>query len=213
MVATSLRRLRAVEFADVVRRRHMVRRFDDRPLPRAILDEVLDAGLRAPSAGFTQGTSFVVLEGAAETAPFWRLTARPGGVDPVPGGRREGMHAAPAIVLPLSDKEAYLARYAEPDKRGLGLEDEDRWPVPYWDVDAAFAAMAVLLAATSAGLGAVFFGIFHGERALLDHLGVPPAMRAIGAIAIGWPAPSDHRSPSLARGRRARGERVHYGCW
>jgi nitroreductase len=203
-----------LELADVIRRRRMVRRFTDGPVPRRLVDGIVDAGLRAPSAGFSQGTAVLVLEGPDQTPDFWRLIERsPDGTAPVPGGRREGMRTAPVIVIPLSDKGAYLARYSEPDKAGLGMDREEGWPVPYWDVDAAFSAMAMLLAATDAGLGAVFFGIFHGERALLDHLGVPAGVRPIGAIALGWPAADDHRSPSLDRGRRDRAERVHYGRW
>jgi nitroreductase len=189
----------------------MVRAFTDRPVPRPLVDRVIDAGLRAPSAGFTQGTSFVVLEGPS-TARFWELTARTPDAPP-PGGRLAGMRAAPVVVVPLAHKAAYLERYAEPDKEHLGRAREQAWPVPYWDIDAAFAVMAMLLAATDAGLGAVFFGLFHGEAAVLAEFGVPDGHRPIGAIALGWPSARDHRSPSLDRGRRPRAEIVHYGRW
>ena len=49
--------------------------------------------------------------------------------------------------------------------------------MPYWDIDAAFAVMSMLLAATDAGLGALFFAIAHGEDALLSDLGVPDGYR------------------------------------
>jgi nitroreductase len=113
----------------------------------------------------------------------------------------------------LADKQAYLDRYAEPDKAGLGLDVEEGWPVPYWEIDTAFAVMAMLLAATDEGLGSLFFGIFRGEPELLQHLGVPPGLRPIGAIALGYPAALDHRSPSLARGRRPAATVVHWGAW
>jgi nitroreductase len=201
-----------LEFTEVLRRRRMVRTYADRPVPRHLVEHVLDAGLRAPSAGFSQGWAFVVLEGASETAPFWELTAR-SPEPPRTGGRLERLRAAPVIIIPLAHRAAYLARYAEDDKAGLGLDQEDAWPVPYWQVDTAFASMAMLLAATDSGLGALFFGIFHGEAALLAHLGVPDGLRPIGAIALGWPADTDERSPSLARGRRDRSTTVHFGRW
>src|SRR5207248_10326926 len=59
-----------VEFQDVVRRRRMVRSFQDRPLPDGALDRILSAALRAPSAGHTQGVDYVVLQGD-ETRVFW----------------------------------------------------------------------------------------------------------------------------------------------
>ena len=190
----------------------MVRTYADRPVPRHLIDQVLDAGLRAPSAGFSQGWAFVVLEGAAETLPFWELTAR-SPQPPRPGGRQARLRAAPVVIIPLANKPAYLARYAEPDKAGLGLDQEAGWPIPYWQIDTGFAAMSMLLAATDAGLGALFFGIFHGEAALLGHLGVPNGLQPIGALTVGWPADTDEPSPSLARGRRDRSATVHFGRW
>lgn len=190
----------------------MVRTYTDRPVPPHVIDEIVDAGLRAPSAGFSQGWAFLVLEGPEQTAPFWALTAR--SADPPPaGGRLARMRAAPVIIVPLSHKATYLERYAEADKAGRGLDREEAWPVPYWDVDTAFATMAILLAATDAGLGALFFGVFREETELLAALGVPSGYRPIGAVTLGWPAGSDPRSPSLERGRRSRQETVHYGRW
>jgi len=212
VVDGTARTLPHLEFAEVLRRRHMVRAFEDRPVPRPVVDRIVDAGRRAPSAGFSQGTAFVVLEGPASTARFWRLTARTPD-RPRPGGRLEGMRSAPVIVIPLSHKAAYLERYAEPDKAHLGRQHEEAWPIPYWDIDTAFATMTMLLTATDAGLGALFFGIFHGEEALLADLGVPRGHRPIGALALGWPAGNAPRSPSLDRGRRDRNAVVHYGQW
>ena len=50
------------------------------------------------------------------------------------------MMTAPVLVVPFSHKDAYLDRYAEPDK-GWTDRDEARWPVPYWWVDAGMAAL------------------------------------------------------------------------
>jgi nitroreductase len=199
-----------LEFAEVIRRRRMVRTYTAEPVPRTLVDRVVDAARRAPSAGYTQGGAFVVLEGEAQTRPFWELTTTG---PPTPGGRWERLRAAPVVILPLAHKAAYLARYGEPDKARAGLDREEAWPVPYWDIDVAFAVMAMLLAATDLGLGALFFGIFRGEEELLGHLRVPAGYRPIGAVSLGWPAPGDPASPSLARGRRSRDDVVHYGGW
>jgi len=188
----------------------MDRSFDQRPVPRDLLARLLDYGRRAPSAGNTQGFAFVVLDTPARTARFWDLTTSTANL---PGGRFDRMRRAPVIIIPLAHKQAYLDRYSEPDKAGFGLEDEKAWPVPYWEIDTAFATMSILLGATSLGLGACFFGIFSGENKLLSELGVPAGFRPIGAIALGWAAAGDVRSPSLARGRRPVAETVHWGRW
>jgi nitroreductase len=198
-----------MDFQDVVRRRRMVRNFEARPVPPEVLDRVLANAVRAPSAGHTQGSEFVVLEGPAQTETFWSATW--GGRD---RGRFRwpGLFRAPVIVVPLANRQAYVERYSEPDKAGSGLDRPDAWPVPYWQVDCAFATLLMLLTAVDAGLGALFFGIFRGERELLDALGVPGGYRPIGAVAVGYPAP-DEPSPSLGRGRRPLGEVVHRGRW
>jgi nitroreductase len=188
----------------------MVRSFVGRPLGPGVLDRLLDVATRAPSAGFTQGWAFVVLEGPEQTEQFWRHT--------LPAADRAtfawpGLLRAPALVLPLSSRAAYADRYAEADKAATGLADESVWPVPYWDVDCGFATMLLLLAAVDEGLGALFFGIFRGEAALLADLGVPSTHRPIGAVALGHPDGDDRPSASLARGRRPLDEVVHRGGW
>ena len=197
-----------MDFRDVVRGRRMVRNFEARPVPAEALRRILDHARRAPSAGHTQGASFLVLVGADEVGRFWDCT--------FPAERRStfrwpGLFRAPVVVLPCASKEAYLDRYAEPDK-GWADRDESRWPVPYWDVACGFAAMAILLTAVDEGLGALFFGIFDGLPALRAAFGIPAEWHPIGAVAIGWPAP-DEPSPSLRRGRRPEGEVIHRGRW
>jgi nitroreductase len=200
-----------LEFSEVLRHRRMVRAYRDEPVPPDLVDRIIDAGRRAPSAGYTQGVSFVVLEGVEQTAPFWGAIART--PTPEPGSRVDDLQGAPVVILPLSHRDAYLARYSEPDKVALGRATVAGWPVPMWDVDAAFATMAMLLAATDAGLGALFFGIFQGEDRLAAALGIPEGHQPIGAIALGWPADVDRPSGSLQRGRRPRTDTVHYGRW
>lgn len=187
----------------------MVRTFEDRPVAPVVVDRLLAAAVRAPSAGFTQGWAFVVLEGADQTDRFWRHA--------LPPGRREGfpwpgLLRAPVLVLPLASEDAYRRRYAEPDKGSVPPAEQD-WPVPYWHVDCAFATMLLLLAAVDEGLGALFFGLSWGEAEVLAELGVPAAFRPIGAVALGHPAPHDRPSTSLARGHRPLDEVVHRGGW
>jgi nitroreductase len=122
------------------------------------------------------------------------------------------MRRAPAVVVPLSHKDAYLDRYAEPDK-GWTDRDETRWPVPYWHIDTGMASLLMLLTVVDEGLGGCFFGI-PPERtaAFREAFGVPGAYVPIGAIAVGHPR-ADVRSPSLDRGRRTAAEVVHNHRW
>jgi nitroreductase len=196
-----------VDFQDVVQRRHMVRNFDERPLDRAVVERILANGVRAPSAGFTQGWAFLVFEGRDETERFWAASFEP---EDRARFRWQGLFNAPLIVVALSHKDAYLDRYAEADK-GWTDRDEAHWPVPYWDIDAGFAALLMLLTAGDAGLGALFFGVFEPDR-VRAAFGVPDGYTPIGALAVGHARP-DEPSPSLARGRRPLDDVVHRGRW
>ena len=189
----------------------MVRAFDRRAVPGDVLDRVLDLAVRIPAAGNTQGLDLVVLEGA-ETDRYWDIS--------LPPDRREsfpwpGLVRAPVLLVPVGDPSAYVERYAEPDKAATGLgTTTDAWPVPYWYVDTAFAAMVALLAAVDEGLGACFFGQFEHEAALKAALGIPADRRPVGTIALGYADPhEDRQSFSATRPRRSLASVVHRGGW
>ncbi len=188
----------------------MVRAFDKRPVANDVLERILDAAQRAPSAGNAQGWGFVVLEGP-ETSRFWDVTLPE---ERRPSFRFPKLLDAPVIVLPLADKNTYLARYAEPDKAHTGLSEEAKWPVAYWQIDTAFASMLLLLAAEDEGLGALFFGVFRDSERLLAELGVPDHLDLIGAIALGHRADGEQEAGRSAdRERRPLAEVVHRGAW
>ena len=150
-----------------------------------------------------------MLHGPDETARYWDA-ALP--VSERPGFPWPGLLRAPVLVLVLSHKDAYLDRYAEPDK-GWSDRDESRWTVPYWDVDAGMAAMLLLLAAVDEGLGALFFGVFDRWDAVRKALGVPDTRRCVGVVALGHPDDQDRPSRSVERGRKAPDQVVHRGRW
>jgi nitroreductase len=190
----------------------MVRAFLDQPLPRGALERILDAGRRAPTAGFAQGVEFLVLEGRDQTERYWSSTFTPSARQTF---RWKGLFHAPALVVVAADASAYLVRYAEPDKASSGLgEGEDRWPVPFWLTDAAMAVQNMLLSVVDEGLGALYFGIFSGEEAVRATFGIPAASRLLGTVAIGTPdLAADEPGRSQGRLRVPLERIVHYGAW
>lgn len=200
-----------MELDEALRRRRMVRSFSSRPVDEAVLDRVLDASRRAPSAGNSQGLDLVVLVGD-ETARYWDVT--------LPAERRSsfrwpGLLRAPVLVVAVTDPQAYVARYAEGDKAATGLgTGADAWPVPYWFVDAGAAVENLLLAVVAAGLGACLFGPFGHEEAVREALGVPAGRRLVATIAVGHPdGGEDGPGRSADRARRPLDDVVHRGGW
>jgi nitroreductase len=195
----------------------MIRGFTTEALPEGTADRLLTTASRAPSAGFSQGFSFLVLEGAEQCAPFWRLlyeqAAQAGEAAAGEAAQVDALSAAPLVIVPLASKDIYLNRYAQPDKAWTAAQDEDLWPIPYWYIDAGFATLLILLAVVDARLGAVFFGPpdiadFRAE------FGVPPEWTPIGAVAVGYPDPAaDPVRPARPSDRKSLAELVHRGRW
>jgi len=203
-----------MEFREVVRRRRMVRRYADEPVDPAIVDRMLEHATHAPSAGFSQGWAFLRLDSPDDLARFWRSTTPEDASETVGNEWLDGMRTAPVVIVPMSNRDAYLDRYAQQDK-GWTDRDEASWPVPYWHTDTAMAALLILQTAVDEGLGACFFGIppeqFDDFR---EAFGVPAAYTPIGAISVG------HRVADLGakgspsrRPRRPLDEVVHRGHW
>jgi len=189
----------------------MVRSFEGRPVPPGVLDRLLDDAQRAPSAGNTRGTAWLVLEGPDETARYWDAATTASWR--ARSSRYPGLHRAPVVALSLAWPAAYVARYGASDKEASGLgSGPEAWPVPYWFGDAAFATLLLLLGATAEGLGAAFLGAFRQEADVLRALGVPEGWRLFGAVLLGYPDGQDHRSASLDRPAPA-GHAIHRGRW
>jgi nitroreductase len=191
----------------------MVRSFAERPVSPPVLDRLLDAARRGPSAGHAQGTDLLVLQEEQARTRFWSLA--------LPEERRAGfvfpgLLRAPVLVVPLADEAAYRARYAEPDKAGSGLAAlglDQPWPVPYWLTDTAMATMLLLLAAEAEDLGALFYAFPGDPGPVLASFGVPDHLAPLGVVAVGHPDGQDRPGRSAARPRRAAHDVVHHDRW
>ncbi len=197
-----------MEFSEVIRKRHMVRRYDpDRVVPAEVISTALGNAIRAPSAGFSQGWDFLVLTDPEERQAYWSATTD---LDDEPDSWLAGLMSAPVLILCLSDEGTYLRRYAEPDKGWTDL-DEARWPAPYWDIDTGMAALLILLTAVDQGLGACFFGTPpETHEDVFEAFEVPRDRNIVGVVSLGYPMPAP-RSPSLKRGVRGLDQVAHYG--
>lgn len=185
----------------------MIRRYSDRPVPREVIERILDTGRRAPSAGFSQGQSFVVVTDPSMRAAIAKVAHEE---DYVKVGLPPWISRSPVHVVICTRESTYHERYNEPDK----LEDdgsEIEWPVPYWFVDAGAAMMLILMAAIDEGVGAGFFGV-HRLPGLQELLGIPSDVTPIGAVTLGYPE-GEQPKGSATRGRKPPAETLHWEKW
>ena len=201
-----------MEFSEVLRQRRMIRHYLDQPVDSEVVDRVLAAGLRAPSAGFSQGYALLVLESPEDRARFWEVTETEPETASWPAETRAGVLRVPVIVVALSCKRAYLDRYAQDDK-GWTDRDESRWPVPFWHIDTGMVALLMLLQAVDEGLGALFIGMQPEViPAFRAEFGVPDDHDVVGVVCFGHSDPEAPKRDLSAR-RRTTDDVVHRGRW
>jgi nitroreductase len=199
-----------MDFAEVVRKRRMVRHFTSEPVAWETIERIVASAQRAPSAGFSQGVSFVVVtdpetrKRVAEIAGEEGYTAGGNGFDPF-------ISQAPVQIVVCTSEKVYKDRYREPDKKPDPNAKEMEWRVPYWHTDAGMALVLILLAAVNEGLAGAFVGVWD-QKGLQELLGIPGHFLPIGVAMVGHGAP-DKKSPSLNRGWRRLEDVLHREHW
>lgn len=194
-----------MEFEELLRRRKMVRHYLGRPVPADKLERILQAALRAPSAGNTQGISLVVVEQAERRRQLAQLARESEWVE---RGFPPWLSTAPVHLIPCLEPALYHQRYQEPDKAAARPSQD--WEVPYWFVDGGALMMLVLLAAAQEGLGAGFQGA-HNLPGLAQALQLPPGVLPMGLITLGYPHPEG--GPGSSARRPKRDHRIHREQW
>jgi nitroreductase len=196
-----------MQFADIVRKRRMVRHFKPDPIDPVAIERIMQLTQRAPSAGYTQGQSFIVVTDPELRREIGRLC----GEDHYHAlfGHR-WISEAPVQIVACVSENAYHKRYQEPDKiRDDGREIE--WPVPYWWFDIGCSCMILLLAVVDEGLAAGYAGVTD-FAAFRELLGIPADVTPVGVMPVGHPD-KDTPSPSLKRGRTDYQQFVHRERW
>src|SRR5215212_7958266 len=142
----------------------MHRSFLPEPIARDQIERIARVIRRAPSGGFSQGQSIVVITDPATRAEVARrfedeLSSHP------------YIANAPVHMVISANEAQYHARYNEPDKLAVTGGVEVTWPVPYWFVDAGALMMLVLMAAIDEGLASAFIGHPEQKRIFDELLG------------------------------------------
>jgi nitroreductase len=198
-----------MEFRDVLRQRRMHRAFLPDPLPRAQIERIANVIRHAPSGGFSQGSSIVVVTDEAKR----RDVAAAFGDDHYSTNGRNFIADAPVHMVISANESLYHARYNEADKLNATGGVEVTWPVPYWHVDAGALMMLVLMAAIDEGLASAFIGHPDQKRIFDELLGLPEDVVPLGLALIGKPGEAPESGSRLRSRRRSLDDLVHWGRW
>jgi nitroreductase len=187
----------------------MHRAFLPDPLPAEQIERVVGVIRRAPSGGFSQGGSIVVVTDAEQRARI----ANAFGDEHYSRSGRNYIADAPVLLVLSANESLYHARYNEADKLAATGGTEVTWPVPYWFVDAGALMMLVLLAAIDEGLASAFIGHPEQKRIFDELLGLPHDVVPIGLALIGRPGEDPPSGSRLKDRQRDLGELVHWQRW
>jgi nitroreductase len=154
------------ELLALAHQRRSVRWFQDRPVPRELIDKALVVGREAPTACNRLPYEFLVFDDAEAVAK----------VASIPFGAGGYAHQVPTIIVVKGRFDSYFS-------------PRDRH-VPY--VDASLAAMGFMLALETLGLASsvINWPDFEPlELKMQKTLGLAPYERVIFLIAVGYPRP------------------------
>ncbi|MDA8429247.1 MAG: nitroreductase family protein [Geobacteraceae bacterium] len=184
-----------METLEAIKTRRSVRRFSDQPVEPEKLQAVLEAVQQAPSWSNKQCWQLVVVQdqevrNRISELSFVETFFATYGYKSNPA--QKGLAQAPIVIVAC----------ANPHQSG-DLRGEQ-----YFMADLGIAMQNLMLAAHVQGLGSVFVGVFDEEQ-LKTLLAIPPAIRIVGLLPIGYPAGEAKEGPP----RKPLSEFVHYGTW
>ena len=181
----------------------MHRAFLPDPIPREQVERIANVIRRAPSGGFSQGGSIVVVTDEDKRRAIAQRF------------EMEGTYVedAPVHMVISANESLYHARYNEADKLAVTGGVEVTWPVPYWFVDAGALMMLVLMAAIDEGLASAFIGHPDQKRIFDELLGLPEVVVPIGLALIGKPGETPDIGSRLKSRRRPAEHLVHWQEW
>lgn len=165
------------EMLELIKTRRSVRAYQRDMVPRELIDQIVEAGLYAPSGMNRQPVIIIAVSDPKTRDALSRLNASIMGTDGDP------FYGAPVVLIVLADRSA-----------------------PTYLYDGALAMENLMLAAHASGLGSCWIHrakeVFDTPRGkeLLQKWGVPNAERltGVGHCILGYPAP-DGEKPAAPR--------------
>ncbi len=167
-----------MDLKEVIETRRSIRKYQNRPVPQNLIDEVLNAARLAPSGNNTQPWRYKVI-----TDNETKKTLKEAGFI-----RDQFVYDAPVIIVCCTDPTAYK-------KHVEGWDDSNESRA---ERDLNIASSYLVLQATALGLGTCYCG-WRKEDGLKKVLGIPEHLIVPYVITLGYPneAPKAHPRKDL----------------
>lgn len=150
-------------FSELLLKRRSIRAYQDKAVDASLLEKVLQAANRAPSAGNLQAYGIAVVRDAARRHELTQLTFG-----------QNWIEQAPVLLVFFADTERNRKTYGDMAEF-FALQD------------ATIACAYAELAASAAGLGACWVGAFDDAK-VKAIVGAPDSWRTIAFLPIGYAA-------------------------
>jgi nitroreductase len=179
---------------ELLRRRFSVRRFLDKPIPEAVLQDILEAGRLSPSGGNEQPWVFGVITDRA-------LIAQIAGV----AYRQQWIASAPLLIVLCTSgvedsrggRDIQKARFPEYVEAIDRMDQSLYWALNMEEHQTKIAGTHMAIAALEQGIGCCWVSKFEVGR-LRDLLHLPPGLYPSEILVFGYP--ERQREPRSKKG-------------
>jgi nitroreductase len=169
-----------MDLTEAIKKRRSIRKYLPRKVENDKLDRVLEAGRLAPSAKNLQEWRFVVVRDEGRRK---RLAEAAKG--------QTFVGEAPVVIAACATVTDYVMTCGQLT----------------YPIDLAIALEHMVLAAAAEGLGTCWIGAFYEEE-VKKILNIPPEVRVVALLPLGYPDESPHPRP-----RKEIGEIVAFESW
>lgn len=129
---------------DAIKSRRSIRKYEDRQIPRDVIEKIIEAGLYAPSAGGTQGGIVVAIRNKRELSVMGRINC-----DELPRRMVEGLKVSDEQPSIIDDEKIHNAFYGAPTVCAIFAHGDNMYAV----ADTFCIASMMMLAAHELGIG------------------------------------------------------------
>ena len=151
-----------MDVLDAIRARKSVRKYLNKTVEKEKLITILEAGRLAPSASNRQEWRFVIVSDRETKRKLAEIA-----------NRQTFIGEAPVVIVACAETDEHVMKCGQ----------------VCYPIDVAIALDHITLAAVELGLGTCWIGAFD-ENEVKEILGIPPEIRVIGLMPLGYPSDS-----------------------